>query len=71
MNRISLVKKDKARQIENQLITMARSGRLGDKIDESRVIAMLEALDKKKAVTKVTIKRRGIMDDDSDIDDDF
>lgn len=38
VSRIALVKPDKARAIEEMLLNMARSGRLGDKVSEDMLI---------------------------------
>lgn len=40
--RISLVKPDKARAIEDMLIQAARRGQIGEKVSEERLIELLE-----------------------------
>ena len=73
MNRIAIVKPDKARAIENQLIQMAQRGQNRQKIDEPNLIKMLEGIDQKAdgGRTKITFKRRGMDSDDEDDDDDW
>mmetsp|Transcript_10587 Transcript_10587/g.25327 ORF Transcript_10587/g.25327 Transcript_10587/m.25327 type:complete len:134 (-) Transcript_10587:24-425(-) len=72
LSRIAIVKPDKARAIENQLIQMAQRGMVRSKIDEKQLIGMLEGIDKKAdgERTKITFKRRGMDSDEDDIDDD-
>lgn len=72
VSRIAIVKPDKARAIENQLIQMAQKGMIRQKIDEKQLIGMLEGIDKKadSGRTKITFKRRGMDSDEDDVDDD-
>lgn len=61
--RIALVKPDKARMLEDQLIMMARTGRTGGQVSEEALINMLEAISNKegaggKSGPKITFARR-------------
>lgn len=63
--RISLVKPDKARAIEDIIIQAARRGQLGEKVSEERLIELLEQVNERtQSKTKVTIQRRRAFDDD-------
>jgi len=65
LSRISLVKPEKARQVEDILIRSAQMGQLVEKVDEAKLISFLEQLNEKtKKETKVTIQRRHHADDD-------
>eukprot|EP01068_Selenidium_serpulae_P017086 Selendium_serpulae@DN6346_c0_g1_i6.p1 len=70
LNRVSMVKPEKARAVENHLLQSAQSGRLVEKIDEHRVKAILEQLSAEQPSRgpSVTINRRHF---DSDDDDDI
>ncbi|GMI10909.1 hypothetical protein TrLO_g5147 [Triparma laevis f. longispina] len=70
LSRIKLVRKEKASQIENQLVQMAMSGKLQGKITEKVLCEMLEGT---TVETKVKIDRRnyGIDSDEDDNDDDL
>ena len=83
ISRLSLVKKDKARMVEDSLIKAATTGRLQGKVTEEQLIAMLEQIGAggggEEAVgggsksRGVTIQRRkyGMDDDDDDNDDEL
>ncbi|CAG8853869.1 38232_t:CDS:1, partial [Gigaspora margarita] len=45
--RISIVKAEKARTVEDLLIRMARSGQLHEKVSESQLIDLLQKPEKK------------------------
>lgn len=64
--RISLVKPDKARAIEDMVIMAARRGQIQEKVSEARLIELLEQVSEQtEKKTKVTIqRRRGALDDD-------
>mmetsp|Transcript_41175 Transcript_41175/g.74065 ORF Transcript_41175/g.74065 Transcript_41175/m.74065 type:complete len:132 (-) Transcript_41175:162-557(-) len=67
LSRISLVKPDKARGVENMLIQMAQRGQLGgSKVSEEQLIGMLEQINEKSSSkTKITIqRRRNVLEDD-------
>ena len=76
--RVSMVRPDNARAVENHIINLARQRKLQDRVDETVLVAMLEQVsDQAKefngGVKKVTIvrKKRAGEDDDEDDDDDF
>lgn len=77
MTRLALVKKDKARMVEDALINAASSGKIQKKVSEEDLIAMLEKQfgddsDAGNAVPKkkVVIQRRKYFEDDDDDDND-
>lgn len=63
--RIHLVKPERAKATEDYLLTMAKSGRLRERISEDMLIQLLEQVTKQEQSqsTKVVVQRRG--DDDS------
>merc|ERR1711939_803105 len=66
MSNISMVKKDKARKIEDMLIMRAQRGQLGSVVDEDALIQMLESINEQtETKSKVSFTRRR-MDDDWD-----
>eukprot|EP01125_Pyxidicula_operculata_P009077 TRINITY_DN29_c2_g1_i1.p1 TRINITY_DN29_c2_g1~~TRINITY_DN29_c2_g1_i1.p1 ORF type:complete len:123 (-),score=38.92 TRINITY_DN29_c2_g1_i1:80-448(-) len=82
LNRVALVKPDKAKMVENHIIMQAKSGRLNEKVSEDLLIQMLDSLNtqEEQHKPKVEIKRRkatedsdddnfGLDDDDDDGDD--
>lgn len=73
MNRISLVKPDKARVVENRIIQMAKSGALkGEQVSDKRLTDLLANMADAgtTGATKVVMKRRTYDDSDDDDDDD-
>mmetsp|Transcript_40724 Transcript_40724/g.104248 ORF Transcript_40724/g.104248 Transcript_40724/m.104248 type:complete len:131 (-) Transcript_40724:149-541(-) len=67
LSRISLVKPDKARGVENMLIQMAQRGQLGGaKVSEEQLIGMLEQINEQSGATKskITYQRRSVLEDD-------
>ncbi|KAI3435780.1 hypothetical protein D9Q98_001838 [Chlorella vulgaris] len=64
--RISLVKPDKARAIEDMILMAARRGQIQEKVSEPRLIELLEKVsEQSEKKSKVTIqRRRGVLDDD-------
>ncbi|KAF3917238.1 hypothetical protein AA313_de0200128 [Arthrobotrys entomopaga] len=68
LGRIALVKADRARDLENRLIMMARAGQIRQRITDNDLKSMLEgANDGKKEENKVVFqRRRGVLDDDED-----
>lgn len=71
LNNLALVKPEKATDIENYLIKMARFGQLGGKISESGLIEILEKVSQQtEKKTTVKFNRRRVMDSD-DSDDDY
>jgi len=73
MTRLNLVRKEKARQVEDHLIKLATSGQLRTKVGEKQLIDMLEGgAGEDTSAKKVIMQRRNYgMDDDSDNDDDL
>lgn len=73
VNRISLVKPDKARVVENRIIQMAKSGALkGEQVSDKRLTDLLANMADAgtTGATKVVMKRRTYDDSDDDDDDD-
>lgn len=73
MGRIRLVKESRATDVENRLITLARSGQLRQKVTEDQLKDMLASLSEHEkqsgqTLESVKIVRRGSWDDD-DLDD--
>ncbi|KAI6645687.1 Programmed cell death protein 5-like protein [Oopsacas minuta] len=68
LNSIAIVKPDKAKVVETQLLRMAQSGQIMDKLTEAQLIDLLERFNSQmKSDTKVKFQRRKV---DSDSDDD-
>lgn len=59
VSRIAIVKPDKARAIEDMVIQMAQRGQLAAKIDEDKLIDLLNqvGVTEEKQRTKVTVRR--------------
>ena len=70
MNRIKIVKPEKARAVEARLIQMAKSGKLKDKVSDESLTGLLESIAGNEEKTKVVMKRRTYFDEDSDDNDD-
>eukprot|EP01137_Pigoraptor_chileana_P009400 Opistho-2@57591 len=70
VGRISSVKPDKARAVEELIIRMARSGQLAGKVDEPQLISLLEQVGgaEKKSAPTVKFNRRKFDSDDEDLD---
>ena len=68
LGRVKLTRREKATQLETQLIQMAMRGELQKQIAEPDLIALLETASKQQS--KITIKRRNFLDDDDDDNDD-
>jgi programmed cell death protein 5 len=64
LSRVSLVKPEKAIVVEDHLIQLAQARQLGGKVDESRVIELLESISAKKETKIVLQQKRGLFDDD-------
>uniref|UniRef100_A0A7S2MQ27 Uncharacterized protein n=1 Tax=Helicotheca tamesis TaxID=374047 RepID=A0A7S2MQ27_9STRA len=77
LRRIKLVKAEKAAQVESTIVSMALQGKLPMKINEGKLIEMLErigAKDNSAAAGKISIQRKKYAfdsDDDDDDDDDL
>lgn len=65
LNSIALVKPDKAKQFEGNLIKMAQCGQIAEKMNETQLVQLLEQFSDKNQRTKVKFERRR-MDSDSD-----
>ncbi|KAH0607465.1 uncharacterized protein H6S33_002499 [Morchella sextelata] len=68
LNRIAMVKEERARDLENRFIMMARSNELRQRVTEEDLIAIINMMDKQKAEEgKVVFSRRkGGFDDEED-----
>ncbi|KAN0031454.1 hypothetical protein ACTFIV_005318 [Dictyostelium citrinum] len=64
LSRIAIVKPEKSRQVEDLIIRAAQTGQLTEKVDENKLISLLEQLNEKTKKTTITMKRRTIEDDD-------
>jgi programmed cell death protein 5 len=73
--RIKLVKAAKVAKVESAIVSMAMSGKLPGRINEGKLIEMLErtsASDNKKVDSQISIQRkRYAMDSDDDDDNDL
>ena len=72
LNRIKLVKGQKAQSVENGIISMAMSGKLQGKINEGKLIEMLERGNARDAQSSgsISIQRKKYAFDSDDEDDD-
>lgn len=69
LGRVSIVKPEKARAVEDYLINMARMGKMTTKIDENQLIELLEQVTEQgKKDTKITVNRKRY---ESDSDEDY
>ncbi|OAX79513.1 hypothetical protein ACJ72_06168 [Emergomyces africanus] len=67
LGRIRMVKEDRATDIENRLIMLARTGQLRAKVTEEQLKELLNAIAENKEEEKIVISRRkGGWDDDDD-----
>ncbi|KAL7722945.1 Double-stranded DNA-binding domain containing protein [Entamoeba marina] len=67
---ISLVKPEKARQVEDMIMLMCQKGQMTGKINEGGLISLIDQINENKTETKVTIVHKKDDDfDDLDIDD--
>ncbi|XP_054627759.1 programmed cell death protein 5 [Dunckerocampus dactyliophorus] len=70
LNRLALVKPEKADVVEKYLIQMARFGTLTGKISDSGLVEILEKVSQQtEKKTTVKFNRRRVMDSDEDDDD--
>ncbi|KLJ06609.1 programmed cell death protein 5 [Blastomyces silverae] len=68
LGRIRLVKEERAADIENRLIMLARTGQLRAKVTEEQLKELLNAVAENKEEEKIVISRRkGGWDDDDDL----
>jgi DNA-binding TFAR19-related protein (PDSD5 family) len=72
LKRLNLVRKDKARAIEDSLIKAATTGQLRNKVTDDQLVKMLEGTEE-AGQKKVSMQRRnyGMDSDDDDNDDDL
>lgn len=69
LGRIRLVKESRATNVENRLITLAKTGQLAGKVSEEQLKQLLGAVaEHEDSEQKVTVARRKGWDDD-DLDD--
>ncbi|KAI1109528.1 double-stranded DNA-binding domain-containing protein [Nemania sp. NC0429] len=68
LGRIRLVKESRATDVENRLITLARTGQLRQKVTEAQLKDLLAAVAENKEEEKIVVDRRKGWDDE---DDDF
>lgn len=66
LNSIALVKPEKAKRVEAMLIQMAQGGQISEKMNEARLVDLLEKISGSQTKTKVKFERRRVMDSDSD-----
>lgn len=66
LNSIALVKPEKAKRVEAMLIQMAQGGQISEKMNETRLVDLLEKISGSQTKTKVKFERRRVMDSDSD-----
>jgi len=59
-----MVRPEKSRQVEDLIISAAQRGQLNEKVDEPKLISLLEQISEKAPKTTITMKRRTIEDDD-------
>jgi len=74
LGRIRLVKESRATDVENRLITMAKSGQLRSKVTEDQLKELLGAVadnsrEKNGGGNILVTRRKGLWDDDEDDDD--
>ncbi|QLI72506.1 DNA-binding protein [Metarhizium brunneum] len=66
LGRIRLVKEQRATDIENRLITLAQTGQLRQKVTETQLKELLNAMADNKEEEKIVVSRRKGWDDDDD-----
>eukprot|EP00977_Amphora_coffeiformis_P008876 scaffold2003_cov157-Amphora_coffeaeformis.AAC.10 len=76
LRRIKLVKEQKVKQVENTIIAMAMNGKLPGRINEGKLIEMLErgSAQESQKQSSISIQRKKYVfdsDDDDDNDDDL
>ncbi|KAF0465375.1 DNA-binding TFAR19-related protein [Gigaspora margarita] len=64
--RISIVKAEKARTVEDLLIRMAQSGQLRGKVSESQLIDLLQQINQQQKPEKKIVYNRRKFEEDSD-----
>lgn len=71
LGRIRMVKAERAEDLENRLIMLARSGRLPGRVSDAQLVDLIEAVNEntKKAEPSIKFQRRkGAYDSDDDFD---
>ncbi|KAI1420227.1 double-stranded DNA-binding domain-containing protein [Xylaria sp. FL1777] len=66
LGRIRLVKESRAADIENRLITLARTGQLRQKVTEAQLKELLAAVAENQEEEKIVVNRRKGWDDEDD-----
>ncbi|KAI0099812.1 double-stranded DNA-binding domain-containing protein [Nemania sp. FL0031] len=66
LGRIRLVKESRATDIENRLITLARTGQLRQKVTEAQLKDLLAAVAENKEEERIVVDRRKGWDDEDD-----
>ncbi|KAI0173629.1 double-stranded DNA-binding domain-containing protein [Hypoxylon sp. FL1284] len=66
LGRIRLVKEERATDIENRLIMLARTGQLRQKVTEAQLKELLNAVAENKEEEKIVVNRRKNWDDEDD-----
>lgn len=68
LGRIRLVKEERATDVENRLIMLARTGQLRQKVTEAQLKELLNAVAETKEEEKIVVSRRKAWDDEEDDD---
>ncbi|KAI8957825.1 double-stranded DNA-binding domain-containing protein [Daldinia sp. FL1419] len=66
LGRIRLVKEERATDVENRLIMLARTGQLRQKVTEAQLKELLNAVADTKEEEKIVVNRRKNWDDEDD-----
>ncbi|OTA98440.1 hypothetical protein M426DRAFT_31653, partial [Hypoxylon sp. CI-4A] len=66
LGRIRLVKEERATDVENRLIMLARTGQLRQKVTEAQLKELLNAVAENKEEEKIVVNRRKNWDDEDD-----
>ncbi|KAI0894404.1 double-stranded DNA-binding domain-containing protein [Annulohypoxylon nitens] len=66
LGRIRLVKEERANDVENRLIMLARTGQLRQKVTEAQLKELLNAVADNKEEEKIVVARRKGWDDEDD-----
>lgn len=66
LGRIRLVKEERAADVENRLIMLARSGQLQQKVTEAQLKDLLAAVSANQEKEKIVVSRRKAWADDDD-----
>ncbi|EGC35789.1 hypothetical protein DICPUDRAFT_24772, partial [Dictyostelium purpureum] len=55
LSRIAIVKPETARQVEDIIINAAQRGQLAEKVDDAKLISLLEQMNEKTKKTTITV----------------